>query len=162
MPKGELLAVTGQPRYDAVETDGALLVFLDTTKELELHGWGLDAEQWDWLRGQMHRAADKPIFVFGHHPVPGMTSSSPDGESRFMPHQDIRPLLWERHGPGFYFNGHTHTHSVVRHGQWHFIQTAAAFCRPCYRLIELDDYRVRIRTVTAGGDSLFRSAKDAA
>lgn len=159
MPKSELLAVTGQPRYEALETDEALLVFLDTTKEMELHGWGLDAAQWNWLSEQMRRSADKPILVFGHHPVPGTTSGSPDGESAFMPYQDMRPLLGERTGPGFYFNGHTHTHSVVCQEQWHFIQTAAAFCHPCFRLIDLNGRRVRIRTVTVGGDPLHRNAK---
>ncbi|TNJ63351.1 hypothetical protein FE784_25875 [Paenibacillus hemerocallicola] len=159
MPKSELLTVTGQPRYGAMETDEALLVFLDTTKEAELHGWGLDAEQWDWLREQIPRSMDKPILVFGHHPVPETTSGSPGGERPFMPYQDMRPLLRERGGPGFYFNGHTHTHSVVHQGQWRFIQTAAAFCRPCFRLIELDGHQVRIRTIDAGGDSLLRSAK---
>lgn len=159
MPKEELLAVTGQPRYNAMETDEALLVFLDTTKEMDLHGWGLDAEQWNWLQKQIRHSEEKPIFIFGHHPVPGTTSGSPDGERLFKPYQDIRPLLLERRGPGFYFNGHTHTHSVVRQGQWHFIQTAAAFCHPCFRLIDLDGHRAHIQTVTAGGESLLQNAK---
>jgi 3',5'-cyclic AMP phosphodiesterase CpdA len=159
LPKNELLPVTRQPRYGSVETERALLVFLDTTKELELHGWGLDAEQWEWLQWQMELAPDKTMMVFAHHPVPDTTSGSPKADAGFMPLQDIHPLLQKRKGTSFYFNGHTHTHSIARRDQWHFIQTAAALCHPCFRLIELNGREVRIRTISLEEEPLSESGK---
>ncbi|MCZ8511530.1 metallophosphoesterase [Paenibacillus filicis] len=156
-PKSELLQYTNQPRYSVIETDEALLVFLDTTKELELHGWGLDAEQWEWLPEQLRRSEDKALMIFAHHPVPGTTSSSPGTDAPFEPFQDIRPLLSSHKGTGLYFNGHTHTHSIVEKDSWHYIQTAAAICHPSIRIIELNNNQVQIKSIELDDEPFMRN-----
>jgi Icc protein len=157
MRKEAILAITKQPRYEALDTEHALIVLLDTTLELDLYGWGLDAEQWDWLELKMSEAGEKPVLVFAHHPVPGTTAESPEPGAEFAPYQNIRSLLDKSSGGGLFFNGHTHTHHIVTQGKWHFIQTAAALCDPCFRLIEIDTDEIRVRTIPAAHEDIMRS-----
>ena len=146
LPKEKISQLIKQPRFDAIETEDCLLIFLDTTKEFELHGWGLDQEQWDWLETQVNRAKDKPLFIFAHHPIPNTTMYSPENET-FEAMQDIRPLLEKRNGLILYFNGHTHAHSIIQKEDSYFIQAGAAVCDPSFLLIELDQNKVEIQKV---------------
>jgi predicted phosphodiesterase len=148
VPKRTISSLIRHPFYDSIETEEALLILLDTTKEQQLHGWGLDSEQSVWLRNHIHSSLNKPMLVFAHHPVPGTTLSSPSHDGHFEAFQDIRPILKERGGPGFYFNGHTHSHSIASKENWHYIQTAAALCDPCFRIIEINKDGICIETVS--------------
>ena len=73
LPKQTLLQSVRAEQCGRMEADEAMLLFLDTTKELELSGWGLDSQQWHWLEEQIERCRDKPLLVYTHHPVPGTT-----------------------------------------------------------------------------------------
>jgi Icc protein len=154
VPKSTILSIIGLPFYDMIETEEAILILLDTTKEQQLHGWGLDSEQWMWFRNHIHSALNKPMLVFAHHPVPGTTLGSPSHDRQFEAFQDIRPILKDRKEPGFYFNGHTHSHSIANKENWHYIQTAAAICDPCFRIIEINKDGIGIETVSVNGGSL--------
>ncbi|MBS4198160.1 metallophosphoesterase [Bacillus sp. FJAT-49732] len=63
LPKEKISSLIQQSTYDLIETQGSLLLFLDTTKEFELHGWGLDQKQWQWLEKQIDRSKEKPLFI---------------------------------------------------------------------------------------------------
>ncbi|MBS4197350.1 metallophosphoesterase family protein [Lederbergia citri] len=157
LPKEKIISLTRQPTYESIETEEYLFLFLDTTKEFELHGWGLDQEQWQWLEKQMDLAPQKPLLIFAHHPVPETTVFSPKGEIESF--QDIRPFLKKRNGLVVYFNGHTHTYSYVQQNNIHFIQAGAAICEPGVLLIELDGINVEVRKFEIGNQELENSRK---
>lgn len=159
LPKKELLSITGQARYEKVETDQAVLLFLDTTKEFQLHGWGLDAEQWEWLDAQITMCPNKVLMIFAHHPVPSTTVHGSSVDPTFEPYQDIRPLLRKRQGTAFYFNGHAHFQSFVHQEPWYFIQTTAPICNPSYRVVELDGTVLRVKTIHIQDESILESGK---
>jgi 3',5'-cyclic-AMP phosphodiesterase len=159
LTNAEIGPLIEQPRYDVVHTEDMMLVFLDTTKELKLHGWGLDSIQWVWLEEQIELSGEKPLILFAHHPVPGTTKFSPDDSMRFEAFQDIRPLLNRKKGLVLYFNGHTHTHSIVSKGNHHFIQTGAVVCDPGYIVVEIDAEQVRIESVRLNDEELSSGRK---
>jgi 3',5'-cyclic AMP phosphodiesterase CpdA len=159
LPKREISALMEQPLYEMVETDDALLIFLDTTRGFELHGWGVDEAQWRWLEERIGYAPEKAMAIFAHHPVPGTTGDSPSADGSFAPFQDLRPLLARRSGLALYCNGHTHTHSIASAGGWRFVQTAAAYCHPCYRMIEIVDGVANVRTVAIRDEEVNEYAK---
>jgi len=148
LPKEDILSTIGQSRYGLVEKEEALLLFLDTTKEMNLHGWGLDEEQWIWLEKQVELSEDKPMLIFAHHPVPGTTIDSPADSTEYSNYKDVRPILAQKRGIGIFFNGHTHTHSIAVKQQWYFIQTPASLCNPCFRVVEIDSKQIRILTTS--------------
>lgn len=40
LPKAEILTITGQQRYHAIDREEAMLLFIDTTKEMNADDWG--------------------------------------------------------------------------------------------------------------------------
>ncbi|MBD0379967.1 metallophosphoesterase family protein [Paenibacillus sedimenti] len=149
IPKTEILAITGQKRYSALETDGAFLIFLDSTKEMNKECWGgtMDAEQLEWLQAQLEASGEKPVFVFAHHPVYDTTTRSKLDKLSIHPEIDMKAVLRTKKGPAFYFCGHNHANSIVLQDGWHFIQTAACLDIPAFRVVELKDGQVRIDLV---------------
>lgn len=160
LPKDQILAITGQPRYNAIETEEALLVFLDTTKEMDWEHWGgdMDAKQLEWLEKQVRRSGSKPLLIFGHHPVYNTTTRSEGENLSIDPYIDMRFILEQKEGLGLYFNGHNHVHSIVQQDQWHFIQTAACLDQPCFRLVEIDAEEVRIQLIPVVDRDILNSA----
>ncbi|MCC2684048.1 MAG: hypothetical protein K0R75_947 [Paenibacillaceae bacterium] len=143
--KEEILAITQQPRYDAVETDEALLLFLDTTVSLSLNGCDLDEEQFEWFRQQLSRSPHKPLLIFVHHPLLAYAFGRPPSEAGL--HRKVYPLLLSRKNGGVVFNGHTHFHKTVMVGAWHAVETAGSLCFPCFRLVEVDAGQIRVSTI---------------
>ncbi|MCR2823525.1 metallophosphoesterase family protein [Lederbergia panacisoli] len=159
LPKEKISSLIQLPTYHSLETEEYFLLFLDTTKEFELHGWGLDQEQWRWLEKQMEHSKEKHLLVFAHHPVPETTTISPKSEGLKEPLQDIRPLLKKRDGCVIYFNGHTHVRSYVQKNNFHFIQAGAAICDPDILLVELDGSNVNVRRMDIINKELEDSRK---
>ncbi len=159
-PKNSVFQITGQQRYHSIDTDRALLVFLDTTKEMNWEDWGgeIDAEQLEWLEEQVVKSGDKPIMVFGHHPVYDTTTRSHMDKLSIHPDIDMRAILQKKNGMGFYFNGHNHVHSIVQEGQWHFIQTAACLDHPCFRLVEIDEDQLKIKLIHVEDEKILQNA----
>ncbi|GAA0371938.1 metallophosphoesterase family protein [Bacillus horti] len=139
LPKVQLLEITKQPRYNAIETPEAHLVFLDSTREMDYDDWGgvLDAEQMSWLEQQVEMSGEKPLLVFAHHPIFETTTRSELDKGSIHPDYDIQSILAKKKGKGFYFCGHNHAHSIVEKEQWHYIQTAACLDQPGFRIIEV-------------------------
>ncbi|MEW9699771.1 metallophosphoesterase [Paenibacillus sp. SI8] len=148
IPKTEILEITGQKRYSSLEMEEAVLIFLDSTKEMNKECWGgeMDAEQMDWLKAQLQASGEKPVLVFAHHPIYGTTAHSILDKLSIHPDFDMKSVLSVKKGPGFYFCGHNHTNSIVQQDGWHFIQTAACLDIPAFRVVELSGSLLDITT----------------
>lgn len=146
IPKADILAITGQERYRVVDTEEVMLIMLDTTQEMNPTNWGgtLDAEQLGWLQKQLERSGDKPVFVFGHHPVYDTTVRSTMDMLSIHPRVNVKSVLHRKAEDGFYFCGHNHVNSLVRQEGWHYIQTAACLDVPGFRILEVKDGEVSI------------------
>jgi Icc protein len=157
IPKADILAITGQQRHHSVETEEAMLIFLDSTKEMNLTDWGgeMDAEQLEWLEVQLDKSGEKPAFVFAHHPVYGTTARSTMEKLSIHPETDMKAVLNKKKGPGFYFCGHNHVNSIVQQDGWHYIQTAACLDIPAFRIVELKDGQVQSQLLTIDQEDLL-------
>ncbi|MEF2246053.1 metallophosphoesterase family protein [Paenibacillus sp. IITD108] len=155
--KHAIYTYTLAPHYDLISTPEASLILLDTTKEYELFSSGLDDAQWQWLDKNIESSSNKPLLVFAHHPVAGTTFDSPASDRQFEAYQDIRPLLKKREGEAVYFNGHTHSHAIVKQSNWHYVQTAAVLCDLSFRIIEIDQQTIHIKTVTLNDNLLEKN-----
>jgi Icc protein len=142
IPKVDILKITGQQRYQAIDMEGAILIFLDTTKEMNRVDWGgeMDAEQPDWLQTQLEITGDKPVFVFSHHPVYGTTANSTMDKLSIDPQIDMKAVLNKKEGTGFFFCGHNHVNSIVQQDGWHY---ASCLDIPAFRIVELKDGKVK-------------------
>lgn len=149
IPKAEILSITGQQRYSSIDTEEAMLIFLDSTKEMNRSDWGgeMDAEQLEWLETQLEQSGTKPVFVFAHHPVYGTTARSTIEKLSIHPDIDMLSVLNKKKGAGFYFCGHNHVNSIVQQEGWHYIQTAACLDIPAFRIVELKDGQVSTELV---------------
>ncbi|GGD89578.1 hypothetical protein GCM10010911_55230 [Paenibacillus nasutitermitis] len=145
----QVLAITGQRRYFAMDTESALLVFLDTAREMDLTDWGgwLDEEQLQWLEQMVEASGTKPLLVFGHHPVYKTTRRSEGEKSSIHPDIDMRRILNRKQGVGVYFNGHTHVDSIIVEGSWTFVQLSSCMDQHAFRIVELADQDIRISTM---------------
>lgn len=161
LSKENISSVLDHPLYEAVETEEALLVFLDSTRELMPHDWSgqLEAGQLEWLETQLGRSQDKPVLVFAHHPVYDTTHMSLEDKMHIDPSLDMQSILSRRNGAGLYFNGHNHTHSIVQKDSWSFIQTAASLCDPSYRIVEVDSNQIRIEVIPVEDPEILRNAQ---
>jgi 3',5'-cyclic AMP phosphodiesterase CpdA len=146
LPKQEISTLTGQPCYRAIDTPHAKLIFLDTTKEMNRSDWGgeLDEEQLSWLEGQLTDSHQKQVLLFGHHPVFDTTARSTLDKLYIRPQDEIRDVLNSRPKGGIYFCGHNHMNSIVKQGNWHYVQTAACLDVPAYRVIDVHEGEVTI------------------
>ncbi|PZE22821.1 metallophosphoesterase family protein [Paenibacillus xerothermodurans] len=150
IPKADILAITGQQRYSAIDTQEATLIFLDSTKEMDHNDWGgeMDDQQLEWLQQQLDKSGVKPVFVFSHHPVYATTTRSDMDKLSIHPDIDMKAVLNTKKGPGFFFCGHNHVNSIVQQDGWHYIQTAACLDIPAFRIVELKDGLVKTELVT--------------
>ncbi|MCD9021036.1 metallophosphoesterase family protein [Cohnella silvisoli] len=154
-PKTDIIALTGQQRYGIIEDSDAIILLLDTAREIREDWSGtIDEEQLVWLKSQLNRETDKPLLVFGHHPLHGTTARSTEEMMSMDPELDIWPILANWPGIGFYFNGHNHIHSIVRKERWHFIQTAAIPDVPAVRIVTVNDNEVNVETVSLANDEI--------
>ncbi|BBI35483.1 metallophosphoesterase family protein [Cohnella abietis] len=154
-PKKDILAVTKQQRYGFIEGPDATILLLDTARETRDDWSGtIDEEQLDWLKQQMSRPTDRPLLVFGHHPLYGTTERSTEEMMSLDPNLDIWPVLEQWKGNGFYFNGHNHIHSIVSKDNWHFIQTASVPDVPAVRIVTVLEDEVKLETVSIASEEL--------
>lgn len=160
LPKEQISAIMDHPLYEAVETEDALLIFLDSTRELQPEDWSgvLDIRQLAWLESKIEQNQDKPVLLFAHHPVYDTTSLSVDQKMHIDPSIDMRSILAKRKGAGLYFNGHNHTHSIVHQDGWSFIQTAAGLCDPSYRMVEIADGQIKTWIIPVEDADILRNA----
>ncbi|MEK3726146.1 metallophosphoesterase family protein [Paenibacillus sp. FSL H8-0034] len=149
MPKDEILKITGQQRYSAVDTDDAILVFLDTTKEMDWKDFGgeIDEGQMVWLKKLIQESGEKTMILFGHHPIEGTTQFSDKRMHAIHSEYEMWPVLSAKKGHGYYICGHNHSNSIVHKEQWSFIQTAACLDILGYRMIELNQGKLSVSMI---------------
>jgi Icc protein len=156
IPKTDILDITGQQRYHSIETEEAMLIFLDSTKEMDHTSWGgeMDAQQLEWLQAQLEKSGEKPTLVFAHHPVYGTTARSTMENLFIQPDVEMKAVLNTKKGSGFFFCGHNHVNSIVQQDGWHYIQTAACLDIPAFRIVELKDGQVISQLLTIDQEDL--------
>lgn len=107
------LAVADEPTQERVLA-GTTLAVLDTSRDATVNG-RISTEQLDWL-DELASRADRPVLVFGHHPVwnpaeerrhPATFGLIPDDTEALVAVFARRPALLG------YFAGHTHRNKVV-------------------------------------------------
>lgn len=154
--RSEVLKQTGQQRYHAIETEEAVLVFLDTAKEQDFADWGgwVDDEQLKWLEAEVEASGTRPMLVFGHHPLYKTTARSEKPKGSIHPFNEIWRVLGQKQGVGVYFNGHTHVDSIVFRDNWTFVQVSACLDQPAYRCLELTEDELRISAVDVDGEEV--------
>ncbi|WP_416147584.1 metallophosphoesterase family protein [Salipaludibacillus sp. HK11] len=158
--KSDILAMINQPRYNKVETEEAILLFLDTTREMNADDWSgdMDQEQLEWLDKSIEESGTKAVMIFGHHPVYDTTDRSTFKNLSIVPEIDMKAILNKKKGPGFYFCGHNHSHSITQENQWTFVQTADCLDHQSYRLIEVDKDQVQISMITIENEHMSAQA----
>ncbi|MFD1206560.1 MULTISPECIES: metallophosphoesterase [Sporosarcina] len=161
MTKNELLTITGQKRYSSFETEQAIFAFLDTARELDHECWGgwMDDEQLDWLEHVIQNSEEKPLLIFAHHPVHNTTAGSERENGSIHPSINMRSLLHQKKGIGMYFNGHMHCDSIVKEGNWTFVQTAACLDQPAFRLINIADESITVTAIDVDDETLRQNAQ---
>ncbi|GIQ63317.1 hypothetical protein PACILC2_18850 [Paenibacillus cisolokensis] len=160
-PRADVLRLTGGRRYHAIETDEAVLLFLDTAREMEpenLGGW-IDEEQLQWFEEKVRTSASRPLLVFAHHPVHRTTARSEADKGSIHPDIEMWRILRQKQGSGVYFNGHTHVDSIVRQQGWTFVQLSACLDQPGFRIVDIGDREIRIRAVDCPDADLFGRAQ---
>jgi 3',5'-cyclic AMP phosphodiesterase CpdA len=149
IPKRDILQITRQQRYNAIDTEEVKLIFLDTTKQMNRADYGgeIDRDQLEWFQSELEKSGNKTVFVFGHHPVYGTTARSTIEKLSIQPEIGMKDLLNNKKGSGFYFCGHNHVNSIVKQDEWYYIQTAACLDIPAFRVVELKDGKVNINMI---------------
>ncbi|MEC0242458.1 metallophosphoesterase [Paenibacillus dokdonensis] len=156
----EILELTGQQRYHVLDTEEAVLVFLDTAKEMDFKDWGgwLEFEQLEWLEHRVIESKEKPLLVFGHHPVYRTTAGSERDKGSIHPSINMWNILNQNKGIGIYFNGHTHMDSIVQQQEWSFVQLSACLDQPGFRLVDIGEESIRISAVDITDPIVLESA----
>ena len=149
--KTSILTMMRQPRFFVEELQGARLILLDTTREASPDHWGglIDAEQMEWLES-LADLPKIPTIVIGHHPFPSTTAGSEE-PMMFMEDADrLAGALTAFCSPVIYCNGHNHVHSIAKpsgeRNDWLHVQTAAVLSSPSFRILEIDEQNVVVRT----------------
>ncbi|HUC93080.1 MAG TPA: metallophosphoesterase [Paenibacillus sp.] len=145
----EVLAITGGQRYHAIDSDKAMLVFLDSAKEMDYEDWGgsIDGEQLQWFEEMVIASGTKPLLVFAHHPVYKTTARSETDKGSIHPSIGMWRILSRKEGKGIYFNGHTHVDSIVEQNNWVFVQLSACLDQHGFRVVDIDEEEIRITAV---------------
>ncbi|TWT01762.1 metallophosphoesterase [Planomicrobium sp. CPCC 101079] len=161
LKRKEVLEITQQQRFHLVETDSAMLAFLDTTREQDLNDCGgvLDPIQQEWLESVVEYSGETPLLVFGHHPIYATTAKSHEPMHYIHPHVQIQEILQKKQGPGLYVNGHNHYNSIALRKRWTFLQIAAVLDEQAARIIEISDSLISIDSIDLSDSLLEEQAK---
>jgi Icc protein len=149
LKRKEVLEITQQQRFHLVETDSAMLAFLDTTREQDLKDCGgvLDPVQQEWLESVVEYSGETPLLVFGHHPIHATTTKSDEMMHYVHPLQPIQAILQKKQGQGLYINGHNHYNSIALRKRWTFLQIAAVLDEQAARIIDVTDSLISISSM---------------
>lgn len=162
MPRSQVLSISGQERFHTLSTESAVLAFLDTAREQDYDDWGgtMDATQQYWLEAVIEETAERPLVVFGHHPVFSTTLHSEKDKRCIHPDVPIWQLLSMKQGPGLYINGHNHANSLAARNDWTFLQLAAVLDEQAVRVIEITESFIAIDSVMIDDDALKNHAEE--
>lgn len=160
MTAKEVVGITGQSIYHSIETEKAVIVFLNTAKDMDYEDWGgwIEEEQLSWLEGVVRASGEKPLLVFAHHPVHKTTARSEGEKGSIHPDVDMWRILDQKKGIGIYFNGHTHVDSIVRQKNWTFVQKSACLDEHAFRLIEIGENEITVKAIDVNDSAITESA----
>lgn len=150
---------SGQTRYWVEDQGEVRLLFLDTTRETSPDNWGgtVGSEQLDWLHS-LRELPKKPLLVFAHHPFPNTTSGSDETMMSVESSEELAQTFQAFSSHTVYCNGHNHVHSTVHRSpareSFSFVQAAAVFSLPSFRVLTLDRNQLRIETVELTDEKL--------
>lgn len=146
MTRKNVLHITQQERFHTISTEHATLAFLDTAQEQNYEDWGgtLDLVQQQWLENVVHESGDRPLIVFGHHPVHGTTKNSEKEKRCIAPDIPMWELLKPKQRAGLYVNGHNHYNSIAAREHWTFLQLAAVLDEQAVRIIDVSESLIAI------------------
>ncbi|WKA54580.1 metallophosphoesterase family protein [Planococcus shixiaomingii] len=161
MKRKDVLEITQQERFQLIETETAMLAFLDTTREQDLKDCGgiLDPVQQEWLKSVVDYSEEMPLLVFGHHPIHATTTMSEKMMHYVHPLQPIQEILQKKQGPGLYINGHNHYNSIALRKRWTFLQLAAVLDEQAARVIDVSDSLISIDSIDLSDPLLKEQAK---
>lgn len=150
MTRKEVLAITKQHRFHQISTDSVVLAFLDTAQEQNYANWGgtMDLLQQDWLSAVVKETDNRPLILFGHHPIHGTTKNSTKDKRCIHPDIPVWEILSQKTGVGLYVNGHNHFNSIAARENWTFLQLAAVLDEQAVRLIEVSESLLSIDYVS--------------
>lgn len=162
MPREEVLKITKQDRFHSLSTESAVLAFLDTAQEQNYEDWGgtLDLEQQFWLADVVADSGNRPLLVFGHHPVYGTTKNSSNEKRSISPDIPMWDLLNNKRNAGLYVNGHNHFNSIAAREQWTFLQIAAVLDEQAVRVIDISEAMISIDYVPFVDPNLRQQARN--
>ncbi|WP_341201834.1 metallophosphoesterase [Planomicrobium okeanokoites] len=162
MPREEVLKITKQDRFHSLSTESAVLAFLDTAQEQNYEDWGgtIDLEQQFWLADVVADSGNRPLLVFGHHPVYGTTKNSSKEKRSISPDIPIWDLLNNKQNAGLYVNGHNHFNSIAAREQWTFLQIAAVLDEQAVRVIDISEAMISIDYVPFVDPNLRQQARN--
>lgn len=162
LTRKEVLAITRQPRYHARMTDEVALAFIDTAKEQDFNDWGgtIDPEQLEWLCGIVEKSDERPLIVFGHHPVHATTTNSSQDKLCIHPDIPVWNVLSNSQANGLYVHGHNHFNSIAEREQWHFLQIAAVLDQQAVRVIDVNQDRITVETIGLSDAELLQRARN--
>lgn len=161
MTKNEIDELTEMQGDHVIDTPEALLVFLETARELDREkydGWLTD-EQLMWLEQVIVDSGEKTIIIFAHHPLHDTTARSNKKMLSLHPSINIWDVLQKKKGRGFYINGHTHTDSIVEKEQWAFVQCSAVLDSQSVRILDIQQEVIEVQALDI---STAHSAEQAA
>lgn len=161
MARDKVLAITKQDRFHQVSTDSVVLAFLDTAQEQNYADWGgtMDSLQQDWLSAVVQESGNRPLILFGHHPIHGTTKNSTKEKRCIHPDIPMWEILSRKTGVGLYVNGHNHFNSIAARENWTFLQLAAVLDEQAIRLIEVSDSLLSIDYVSFADLELQKHAQ---
>lgn len=129
-------------------------LLMDTAQQSKhVDGGGrVDHLQLQWLKEEVDKSGDKPLFVLGHHPLRGLTKfASFPGMNIHNSNQVWDILAGKKQGMGFYFCGHNHANSEARRDNWLAVQTAAPLNSLDFRVVDISPQTVDMFLETIEG-----------
>jgi Icc protein len=148
----EVLEQTGMKGNHSIETDEAILLFLETARVQDAENWGgwISEDQLDWLEEEIEKSGDKLMVIFAHHPVYDTTFRSNMPMLSIEPSIDVWSVLRQKKGKGIYVNGHNHIDSIVSNENWSFIQIAAVMDDQSVRMLDITDDHCNVKAISVG------------
>jgi 3',5'-cyclic-AMP phosphodiesterase len=148
----EVLEQTGMKGNHSIETDEAILLFLETARVQDAENWGgwISEDQLDWLEEEIEKSGDKLMVIFAHHPVYDTTFRSNMPMLSIEPSIDVWSVLRQKKGKGIYVNGHNHIDSIVSNENWSFIQIAAVMDDQSVRILDITDDHCNVTAINVG------------
>ncbi|MGB4610875.1 MAG: metallophosphoesterase [Saccharofermentanales bacterium] len=119
---------------------GFHILYLETSriKNVENYGGYIPPETISWLAGIIEQTADEPLLIFAHHPLKNTSRLSWETMMHVDEDSNLQTVLTKKKGPVFYISAHNHCDSIIRSGQWTYIQSACEVEYPAIKNIEID------------------------